>query len=147
MKFRPIYNIIWLVRKRIMLIGQSLMLFKIFLMQCRIASGGCNENDKAVTWGRIKELHRARWLAQEALAEAIGIEPQYMSRIETGGSAPTVERMERLCSVLDVELRSLFDFSHLDSREAQLESVEEMLKSLDENDLKVVYRVVRSFRG
>lgn len=102
---------------------------------------------KQLLGARIKELRRARGLSQEELAELIGIEPQHMSRIETGGSAPTVERMERLCSALGVELRSLFDFGHLDSREAQLESVEEILKSLDENDLKVVYRVVRSFRG
>lgn len=102
---------------------------------------------KQLLGGRIKELRRARGLSQEELAEAIGIEPQHMSRIEIGGSAPTVERMEILCSVLDVELRSLFDFGHLDSREAQLESVEEMLKSLDGSDLKVVYRVARSFKG
>ena len=69
------------------------------------------------------------------------------SRIETGGSAPTVERMEKLCAVFGIELRVLFDFGHLADREPQLESIEKMLKDLDENDLKVVYRVIRSFKG
>lgn len=109
--------------------------------------GDAMKTAKHLLGARIKELRRARGLSQEELAEQIGIEPQHMSRIETGGSAPTVERMEKLCAVLGIELRSLFDFGHLDSRDAQLEGIEEMLKSLDENDLKVIYRIVRSFRG
>jgi len=102
---------------------------------------------KQLLGSRIKELRRARGLSQEELAELIGIEPQHMSRIETGGSAPTVERMEKLCAVFGIELRVLFDFGHLADREPQLESIEKMLKDLDENDLKVVYRVIRSFKG
>lgn len=41
----------------------------------------------------------------------------------------------------------LFDFGHLDERDVQLENIGNMLKDLDDNDLKVIYRVVRSFKG
>lgn len=102
---------------------------------------------KQLLGARIKELRRARSLSQEEFAEKIGIEPQHLSRIETGVNAPTVDRLEIIAKALGVEVRSLFDFGHLDSRDTQLEGIEEMLKELDENDLKVIYRIVRSFRG
>lgn len=103
-------------------------------------------NVKMLLGNRIKELRHGRGFSQEQLAELIEIDTKHLSRIETGVNAPTVDRLEIIAKALDVEVRSLFDFGHLDSRDAQLEGIEEMLKELDENDLKVIYRIVKSFR-
>lgn len=104
-------------------------------------------NAKMLLGSRIKELRHGRGMSQEQLAEIIDIDTKHLSRIETGVNAPTVDRLEIIANTLGVEVRSLFDFGHLDSQDAQLEGIDEMLKKLDENDLKVIYRIVRSFRG
>lgn len=102
---------------------------------------------KKLLGSRIKELRHGRGLSQEQLAEIVDIDTKHLSRIETGLSAPTVDRLEIIADALDVEVRSLFEFGHLDNREVQLAGIDKMLKQLDENDLKIIYRIVRSFIG
>jgi len=99
---------------------------------------------KKLLGARIKELRLGRGLSQDQLAELVDVDTKHMSRIETGLSAPTVDRLEMIADALGVELRSLFEFGHLDEREEQLVGIDEMLKKLDENDLKVIYRIVKS---
>lgn len=102
---------------------------------------------KKLLGSRIKELRHGRGLSQEQLAEIVDIDTKHLSRIETGLSAPTVDRLDIIADALNVEVRSLFEFGHLDNREVQLAGIDKMLKQLDENDLKVIYRIVRSFIG
>jgi transcriptional regulator with XRE-family HTH domain len=99
---------------------------------------------KILLGSRIKELRTGRGLSQEQLAEMVGVDPKHLSRIETGLNAPTVDRLEIIAYSLGVEIHSLFIFGHLDTPKAQLERIEEMLKRLDETDMKFVYRIVRS---
>ncbi len=102
-------------------------------------------NAKKLLGARIKELRLGRGLSQEQFAELVDIDTKHLSRIETGLSAPTVDRLEMIAAAFGVELRSLFEFSHLDEREGKLEGLDRMMRQLDENDLKVIYRIVRSF--
>lgn len=96
---------------------------------------------------RIKELRNGRGLSQEKLAELIGIDVKHLSRVETGVNAPSVGRLESFSVALGVPVRSLFDYGHLDGRDEKLGDIGEMLKKLDENDLKIVFRVVRGLIG
>lgn len=102
---------------------------------------------KKLLGSRIKELRHGRGLSQEQLAEIVDVDTKHLSRIETGLSAPTVDRLEIIADALDVEVHSLFEFGHLDNREVQLAGIDKMLKQLDGNDLKIIYRIVRSFIG
>jgi len=102
---------------------------------------------KKLLGSRIKELRHGRGLSQEQLAEIVDIDTKHLSRIETGLSAPTVDRLEIIANALDVEVRTLFEYGHLNNRGVQLTDIDKMLKKLDENDLKIVYRIVRSFVG
>ncbi|MDD2501043.1 MAG: helix-turn-helix transcriptional regulator [Geobacter sp.] len=99
---------------------------------------------KKLLGARIKELRTGRGLSQEELAEMVGVDPKHLSRIETGLNAPTVDRLEILAYSLGVEMHTLFKFGHLDNHQAQIENIENMLKRLNESDLKMVYRVVES---
>jgi len=99
---------------------------------------------KKLLGARIKELRNGRGLSQEQLAERLEIDTKHLSRLETGVNAPTIDRLELIASVLDVDVHSLFEYGHLDSRCEQVSGIEEMLKQLDENDVKFVYRIVRS---
>jgi len=102
---------------------------------------------KKLLGARIKELRNGRGLSQDQLAEKLNIDTKHLSRLETGANAPTIDRLEMIADALDVEVCSLFEYGHLDNRNEQSAGIEDMLKKLDDNDLKVVYRVVRSLVG
>lgn len=59
---------------------------------------------------RLKKLRRSSDLTQEALAEAVGVSTEHISRIERGIVAPSFKTIDGLASVLEVEVRVLFDF-------------------------------------
>ena len=59
-------------------------------------------NFKAVGF-RIKQARRDKGLTQECLAETVGVATEYMSRVETGASRPSLVLIERIASVLEVD--------------------------------------------
>ena len=100
---------------------------------------------KKLLGARIKELRNGRGLSQEQLAEILDIDTKHLSRLETGQNAPTIDRLEMIAHSLGVEARSLFEFSHLDGRDEQIHNIDQMVKRLDDNDLKVLHRILRAF--
>jgi transcriptional regulator with XRE-family HTH domain len=103
-------------------------------------------NANELLGARIRELRKAQGIAQERLAEELGIEQQYMSRVELGKSYPSLDRLMRIAELLHVSLPRLFEFDHLEEGETKIEKIDEMLRELDETNLKVIYRIVKSFR-
>lgn len=53
---------------------------------------------------RIKECRKSKNMTQSALAEAVGVDPKYISRIETGISYPSLAVLERIFNVLNINL-------------------------------------------
>jgi transcriptional regulator with XRE-family HTH domain len=54
-------------------------------------------------------VHLEQWrsragLTQSALAERLGVDPSYVSRIEAGKRRPSARLFARLCKVLNVSL-------------------------------------------
>lgn len=90
---------------------------------------------------RIRELRKTRGIAQEQLAEVLGIEQQYMSRIELGKSYPSLDRLIRIAEELQVSLPSLFDFAHHDSDELTPETILKNIEGVDERDRRLLYRI------
>jgi len=56
---------------------------------------------------RLGELRRQRGFTQESLAEAVGIQPHGLSRIEQGHRAPSLSTLATLAAALDVTLADL----------------------------------------
>ncbi len=102
------------------------------------------KNTKQLLGSRIKELRRNKGLSQDQLSEEIGIDPKHLSRIELGKSFPYMETLEAIAKSLQVELKDLFDFSHLESREIDKKQIEELLDGLNQDKLRLVYKVVKS---
>ena len=90
---------------------------------------------------RIRELRKSRGLTQDQFAEMIEVEQKHVSRIELGKSFPTIERLEKIASALQVPLRDIFDFIHLEDQVARSTSIEEMMKQLDDENQKIAYKV------
>ena len=104
------------------------------------------KNTKELLGARVKELRKARGLSQDQLAELIGIEPKHVSRIEVGKSYPTLDRLERIAKALDAPMKAFFDFMHLENDEERLRSIDEMVKELDEENKRIIYKIVKAFK-
>lgn len=58
----------------------------------------------------IAYYRKMKGFSQMELAEKINISRTHMSRIETAECSPSVELLFRLCRVLNIEPKNLFDF-------------------------------------
>jgi transcriptional regulator with XRE-family HTH domain len=59
---------------------------------------------------RIAELRKQANLTQEQLAERCDYSVEFISLIERGINAPSVEKLSKMAQVLGVEVKDLFDF-------------------------------------
>lgn len=59
---------------------------------------------------RLKSLRLQQGISQEALANQAEIHRTYPSKLENGLRGATLDTIERLAEVLDVEPRELFNF-------------------------------------
>lgn len=91
---------------------------------------------------RIKELRKQHKITQEKLAELIGVEPQQICRIEKGSCFTTMETLEKFSKVFDVNIAELFKFSHLSTKENLILKINELFENADEEQIKLIYRIV-----
>jgi len=59
---------------------------------------------------RIAELRKDAGLSQEKLAEKADYSVEFISFVERGINAPSIEGCARLAQALDIPLKDLFDF-------------------------------------
>ena len=67
-----------------------------------------NDQEQLDVGGRIREIRGERQLSLRALAERCGLSVNAISRIERGGSSPTVSSLLRLATSLGVHITDLF---------------------------------------
>lgn len=60
---------------------------------------------------RIKTFRKSRKLSQAQLAERVGIDPKYMSRIEVGMVYPSLKTLLRIGEALGTPVREFFESS------------------------------------
>lgn len=92
---------------------------------------------------RLKELRKSRGLTQEKLAELIGRDTKHISKLEIAGSYPSIETLERIAKVLDVELKDIFNFDGLKDKTFIVNEFEKMIKFSDEKHLQMLYKIHR----
>lgn len=97
---------------------------------------------KKMLGARIKELRKRRDLSQNDLSEQISIESNYLSRIEVGASYPSLEVLERIADALEVEMKTLFDFSHHDAEATTPKGIEAVLAGASRDELKLIFKLV-----
>ena len=102
------------------------------------------DTTKALLGARIKELRKAKRLSQDKLSESIGIDPKHLSRIEVGKSYPYMETLESIAKSLEVEIKDLFDFRHLEKDAATIEGISAMLIGASVERLRLVSKFIRT---
>ena len=79
-------------------------------------------------------------MTQEQLAEKIGISPKSLSQIELGNNFVSADNLERICSVLNVQAKCLFDFEDENTKD-EIGYVIEKLKQ-NPSLLNKIYKII-----
>lgn len=102
---------------------------------------GCMSGTKELLAKRLKQLRKSRGLTQEKLAELIGRDTKHISKLEIAGSYPSIETLERIARVLDVELKDIFNFDGLKDQNFIKEEFNKLLQYSDEKHLQMLYKI------
>jgi len=89
---------------------------------------------------RIKEIRERQDIKQIKLAEMIEMEPSNLSKLENGNQLPKEENIEKIAKALGVDVKELFDFGHIKTREELLEIITSSLEAYTKNELEFVYK-------
>jgi len=95
---------------------------------------------------RIREFRKAKGYTQEQLAELVGVEPRHISRIEGGYNSPSIERLAKISGALEVPIKELFDYMHLNDSEDRLKDIETTIGGMSEEYQKIVYKIVHAIK-
>ncbi len=103
------------------------------------------DNIKVLLGKKIKELRKARKYTQEQLAEKVGIGTPNISYFETGKFSPSIETLQKIAQVLNVEVYELYMFQPLKSSE---EIKKELVQSMDSDEeiLRMLYKFYLSIK-
>ena len=91
---------------------------------------------------RIKELRKSKNMTQEQLAGLLGIEPPNVSKLESGMHFPMPENIEKLAKILDIDVKELFDFGHLEEKKYLIEMLKNYIDNAEENEIKFLYKTI-----
>jgi len=91
---------------------------------------------------RIKEIRQNMGITQYQLAELVNIDPKHISHIETGGSFPKADLIEKLAKALNVEYTEFFKTEHLQTRKQLIDKINVILCNAKDEDLKKIYKII-----
>lgn len=102
------------------------------------------KNLKKLLGQRIKELRLKKGLTQEELAEKVEIDQRNLSNIECGNTFPH-KSLLKIAEALNVTVQDLFNYEHTALSEKEMRAeLAKMLPNLNAQDVKSVYRLVKS---
>lgn len=94
----------------------------------------------------IAERRKIARLTQQKIAEALGVEKETISRLESGETAQTVDRLAALSKVLGCSVRDFFEEEKRDANK-RVAAIEHMIAPLSEEKQERVVRCVAEIVG
>lgn len=96
---------------------------------------------------RIKELRESRGLTQEQLAEAVGLEYQTISRIETGYYFTSYENLIKFADALKIPMHELFNYTHMEDDVSKLkDTIMTNLETLTPKQLQFLSKFIQNLK-
>ena len=92
---------------------------------------------------RIRYMRKKNRLSQEKMAELLGIDPNSVSRIECGVHYPSLDTLEKISSILKVEMHEFFQFRGTDTVREMRTFLIQTASEIGEEKLDEVVRVIR----
>jgi len=91
---------------------------------------------------RLKEIRKSNNMSQAMLAEKLGVDEKYISRLETGTSTPSFSMIVKLSDTFKIETESLFKFQHLKNKEELLKIINYKISIANEDKLRLLYKII-----
>lgn len=95
---------------------------------------------------RIREIRESKNIKQIELANMIDIEATNLSKLEKGAHLPKEENLRKITKALNVDVKDLFDFGHLQSREEVIAAIQQILLDASDEEIQFFYKVLISYK-
>jgi transcriptional regulator with XRE-family HTH domain len=97
---------------------------------------------KEMIGSRIQEIRNKKGITQDQLSEKVGISSKYLSSIERGKENPTLNTILKLSQSLDAKPAEFFAHLEIEDPAKRRSMIIEILDGADEDQLKLVYKVI-----
>ncbi len=107
-------------------------------------------NIKEQFGSKIRQIRQKHKISQEALAEALEIQPQSLSSIENGKSFVSYRTLTKLCQFFNCTPKDFFDFNYIEistDSEIAIKEINDILPELNSEKLYYLYNMARIFAG
>ena len=101
-------------------------------------------DNKHLLGKRIKEIRKFHGFTQEQFSEMIGIETSSLSGIESGRFFPSLHVLDKMASVLKLDLIEFFKFSTVDIPEDIDLEINDIFKNLNSKNKVIVYKILKA---
>lgn len=96
---------------------------------------------------KVQMLRKSHNISQENLANLLKINRNYLSRIETGKSEPTLSIIKEIASFFKVDVASLMDMnSNNTNNDEKIKIIAEECQHLMDSDLDLLIRLISVMR-
>lgn len=91
---------------------------------------------------RIKELRKKADLTQSKLAEMVSIDAKHQSCIENGKNFPSADLIEKYAKAFAIEPSELLIISQNKKRSSLIKEINDLLKTAQDDEVQLAYRVL-----
>ena len=95
---------------------------------------------------KVQMLRKNNGLSQEKLAIILNINRNYLSRIETSKSEPTLSVIRDIAKYFNVDVASLMNIEDITSSKDKIKQITEGCNHLLDNDLDFILRLISVMR-
>ena len=99
--------------------------------------------DYSIIGERLKQARMNKRLTQEKLAEKLEVSVAFLSRIERGSSHINLNRLNQICTILDVSEGEILNGVSKDSSLYLNRDFSNLLKSCPPEKIKLIYDVAK----
>lgn len=104
------------------------------------------DSTKILLGRKIRLLRKSKGWTQDYLSELLGINPKSVLRIECGRTFPTIQNLEKLAEVFEIEIADLFNNRSLDEIPNLKKVINEMIETLDDNKIRNLYNFLYAIK-
>ncbi len=98
---------------------------------------------------RIKELRKSKKYTQDKFAELIGIDAKHLSRVECSRTQPSLNLLNKISQVLEIDILELFNIKHLENqrfrnKEELIDEINLILADSDLSKIRLFYKILKN---
>ena len=95
---------------------------------------------------KIRQLRKEHNWTQDFLSEKLGINSQSLLRIENGKTFPTVQNLEKIAEVFEIEISDLFNNKSFADINELKQEILSTIETLDYNKTRMLYNFLYAIK-